>query len=92
MCHLTPEKAVVPYNICFGLYHFFGTKSISVFDQWIFTSDLENNIWVASKGGLFKFDPAGKELLFCLRNDFPKKVAPYTQVLLHKTKVLDNIC
>ncbi|VDK25683.1 unnamed protein product, partial [Anisakis simplex] len=43
--------------------------------------DSERNVWVASKGGLFKFDSTGKNLLFERRNPFPKKISPYCQVL-----------
>ena len=66
MCHLTPEKAVVPYNVCF---------------------DNSNNLWVSSKGGLFKFDSTGSRVLFHLKNDFPKKMAPYPQIIVHQEKV-----
>ncbi|KAL7073351.1 hypothetical protein ACQ4LE_007198 [Meloidogyne hapla] len=67
MCHLTPEKAVIPYNVCF---------------------DDSNNLWVASKGGLFKFDSSTKKLLFSMKNDFPKKIAAYPQILVYKTKLI----
>lgn len=49
--------------------------------------DLHKNIWVASKGGLFKFDKNGEKILFKLKNDFPKKIAPYCQVFNFKDKV-----
>lgn len=49
--------------------------------------DLHENIWVATKGGLFKFDKNGKEILFERKNTFPKKIAPYCQVICFKDKV-----
>lgn len=71
MCHLTPHKAVIPYNVCF---------------------DSDDNIWVASKGGLFKFDRSGGKLLFERKNAFPKKMAPYSQVLVYKTQIIYVTC
>ncbi|VDK27952.1 unnamed protein product, partial [Anisakis simplex] len=50
--------------------------------------DSERNVWVASKGGLFKFDSTGKNLLFERRNPFPKKISPYCQVLYCDGKIL----
>lgn len=44
-------------------------------------------IWVASKGGLFKLNSDGKEVLFQYKNEFPKKMAPYCQVKHHNDKV-----
>lgn len=44
-------------------------------------------IWVASKGGLFKLDSEGKEVLFEKKNIFPKKMAAYCQVVCHNEKV-----
>nr|CAD2145644.1 unnamed protein product [Meloidogyne enterolobii] len=67
MLHLSPEKAEIPYNLCF---------------------DDSNNLWVASKGGLFKFDISTKSVLFSMKNDFPKKVAAYPQILMYKNKLI----
>uniref|UniRef100_A0A9J2PB77 Uncharacterized protein n=1 Tax=Ascaris lumbricoides TaxID=6252 RepID=A0A9J2PB77_ASCLU len=50
--------------------------------------DRDNNVWVASKGGLFKFDTDGKNVLFERRNPFPKKISPYCQVLHYDGKVI----
>uniref|UniRef100_A0A915BP44 Uncharacterized protein n=1 Tax=Parascaris univalens TaxID=6257 RepID=A0A915BP44_PARUN len=50
--------------------------------------DGDNNVWVASKGGLFKFDTDGKNVLFERRNPFPKKISPYCQVLHYDRKVI----
>ena len=44
-------------------------------------------IWVASKGGLFKLDSEGKQVLFEKKNNFPKKMAAYCQVVCHNEKV-----
>lgn len=55
--------------------------------------DVHENIWVASKGGLFKFDKNGKQVLFERKNCFPKKIAPYCQVFYFENKVLiKNYC
>ncbi|KAK0410422.1 hypothetical protein QR680_005123 [Steinernema hermaphroditum] len=50
--------------------------------------DCNDHIWVASKGGLFKFDVDEKKLLFERKNPFPKKMAPYCQVLYHDNKII----
>ncbi|KHN74471.1 Uncharacterized protein C45G9.5 [Toxocara canis] len=50
--------------------------------------DRENNVWVAAKGGLFKFDADGKNLLFERKNPFPKKISPYCQVLHYDGKII----
>lgn len=51
-------------------------------------TDCEENIWVASKGGLFKLDRTGQTILFERKNPFPKKMAPYTQVLYTAGRVV----
>uniref|UniRef100_A0A1I8A8S1 SGL domain-containing protein n=1 Tax=Steinernema glaseri TaxID=37863 RepID=A0A1I8A8S1_9BILA len=50
--------------------------------------DSNEHIWVASKGGLFKFDAKEKKVLFERKNPFPKKMAPYCQVLYHDNKIV----
>ncbi|VDN54474.1 unnamed protein product, partial [Dracunculus medinensis] len=50
--------------------------------------DDESNIWVAAKGGLFKFDRDGKKVLFERKNPFPKKISPYCQVLYCRGKII----
>ncbi|KAF7634682.1 hypothetical protein Mgra_00005930 [Meloidogyne graminicola] len=51
--------------------------------------DDSNNLWVACKGGLFKFDDSStKKLVFSMKNDFPKKIAAYPQILLYKSKLI----
>ena len=47
--------------------------------------DAVGSLWVASKGGLFKFD--GTQPAIEKQNPFPKKMAPYCQVLAYKDKV-----
>ena len=49
--------------------------------------DSDNCIWIASKGGLFKLNPAGDKVLVEIKNIFPKKYAPYCQVIVHENKV-----
>uniref|UniRef100_A0A0K0EUW8 Non-specific serine/threonine protein kinase n=1 Tax=Strongyloides venezuelensis TaxID=75913 RepID=A0A0K0EUW8_STRVS len=49
--------------------------------------DDENNMWVASKGGLFKISPDGKEVLWSKENAFPKKMSAYTQVEYYDSKI-----
>uniref|UniRef100_A0A8R1TVR7 Uncharacterized protein n=1 Tax=Onchocerca volvulus TaxID=6282 RepID=A0A8R1TVR7_ONCVO len=49
--------------------------------------DNQQNIWVASKGGLFKMDRCG-ELLFQEKNDFAKKAEPFCQVSFHENKII----
>lgn len=52
--------------------------------------DSNNNFWVSSKGGLFKINANGSEVLFESKNLFPKKIAPYTQVIYYNEKVYLN--
>lgn len=85
MCHLTPQKAIVPYNVCFGKPIAFHNFLLFILHNFI---DSEGHLWVASKGGLFKFDSTGTKLLFDLKNDFPRKMAPYAQVLPFNSKVI----
>ncbi|VBB32378.1 unnamed protein product [Acanthocheilonema viteae] len=49
--------------------------------------DNQQNIWVATKGGLFKMDRFGK-LLFQEKNDFAKKAEPFCQVSLCEEKII----
>lgn len=49
--------------------------------------DAAQNIWVGSKGGLFKLDKTGEKVLFERRNPFPKKIGAYTQVVPFENKV-----
>ncbi|CAG9537612.1 unnamed protein product [Cercopithifilaria johnstoni] len=49
--------------------------------------DNQQNIWVATKGGLFKIDRFGK-LLFQEKNDFAKKAEPFCQVLLYENRII----
>lgn len=49
--------------------------------------DAAQNIWVGSKGGLFKLDKLGEKVLFERRNPFPKKINAYTQVAAFENKV-----
>ncbi|MFH4976628.1 hypothetical protein AB6A40_003337 [Gnathostoma spinigerum] len=50
--------------------------------------DEENSLWVAAKGGLFKFSSCGQQVLFERKNEFPKKISPYCQVLHLKRKII----
>ncbi|VDK81938.1 unnamed protein product [Litomosoides sigmodontis] len=49
--------------------------------------DNQQNIWVATKGGLFKIDRFGK-LLFQEKNDLTKKAEPFCQVSFHENKII----
>lgn len=49
--------------------------------------DSNGHLWVATKGGIFKFGSKGEPPLFERKNAFPKKIAPYCQVLAFKDKV-----
>ncbi|KAI6213551.1 hypothetical protein M3Y94_00163400 [Aphelenchoides besseyi] len=48
--------------------------------------DSSGDLWVATKGGLFKFQ--NKSMAFEMKNAFPKKIAPYCQVVAHKDKII----
>ncbi|KAI6242012.1 hypothetical protein M3Y99_00278100 [Aphelenchoides fujianensis] len=48
--------------------------------------DSQGDLWVASKGGLFKFHD--RAVAFEMKNAFPKKIAPYCQVIHHNDKVI----
>ncbi|KAI6189916.1 hypothetical protein M3Y97_00060100 [Aphelenchoides bicaudatus] len=51
--------------------------------------DSNGHIWVATKGGIFKFSGAkGEPPLFERKNMFPKKIAPYCQVLAVSDKII----
>ncbi|KAL3101312.1 hypothetical protein niasHT_028068 [Heterodera trifolii] len=54
--------------------------------------DSDHCLWVASKGGLFKFvvGSSGNQskLVFHFKNEFPRKMAPYTQVLYFNSKII----
>ncbi|KAI1719478.1 putative 36.0 kDa protein C45G9.5 in chromosome III [Ditylenchus destructor] len=50
--------------------------------------DSNDELWVASKGGLFKMDDDASKVLFESKNEFPKKIAPYTQVIHHNGKII----
>uniref|UniRef100_A0A915PSZ1 Uncharacterized protein n=1 Tax=Setaria digitata TaxID=48799 RepID=A0A915PSZ1_9BILA len=49
--------------------------------------DNQQNIWVATKGGLFKMDRFG-QLLFQEKNDSAKKAEPFCQVTRHENKII----
>ncbi|VIO98014.1 Hypothetical 36.0 kDa protein C45G9.5 in chromosome III, putative [Brugia malayi] len=49
--------------------------------------DNMRNIWVATKGGLFKMDRFG-ELLYQEKNDFTKKAEPFCQVSFCEDKII----
>jgi hypothetical protein len=53
--------------------------------------DSNGHIWIATKGGIFKFKGTeGKDEppLFERKNMFPKKIAPYCQVIAFKDKII----
>ncbi|VDK57806.1 unnamed protein product [Gongylonema pulchrum] len=47
--------------------------------------DSQGHIWVAAKGGLFKFDRSAN-VLFQEKNEFSKKASPFCQVLHYQGK------
>lgn len=49
--------------------------------------DSNGHIWVATKGGIFKFKSKNEPPLFERKNAFPKKIAPFCQVLAFRDKV-----
>lgn len=49
--------------------------------------DSNDNYWISSKGGLFKLSSDGLTVLYENKNMFPKKIAPYTQVIYKEEKV-----
>lgn len=53
--------------------------------------DSDGHIWVATKGGIFKFQKKGEPPLFERKNMFPKKIAPYCQVLAFRDKVAFHV-
>ncbi|CAJ0962838.1 unnamed protein product, partial [Mesorhabditis belari] len=50
--------------------------------------DSNGNIWVAGKGGLFKICGQRNHLLWSQKNDFPKRQAAYSQVIIHKDSIV----
>uniref|UniRef100_A0A915D875 Uncharacterized protein n=1 Tax=Ditylenchus dipsaci TaxID=166011 RepID=A0A915D875_9BILA len=50
--------------------------------------DSTGQLWVSSKGGLFKLDESASNVLFERKNMFPKKIAPYTQVVHYEGKII----
>jgi hypothetical protein len=50
--------------------------------------DAAQNIWVSSKGGLFKMDKTGEKVLHERKNPFPKKISAYCQVVAYDNKIV----
>jgi len=50
--------------------------------------DSNGHIWVATKGGLFKFRSNDEPPIVERKNPFPKKIAPYCQVLNFGDKII----
>ncbi|KAF8357798.1 hypothetical protein PRIPAC_92793 [Pristionchus pacificus] len=50
--------------------------------------DKDGHVWVASKGGLFKFDVKTKRVLHKRKNPFPKTMAAFCQVIYHDDTII----
>ncbi|KAE9414298.1 hypothetical protein Angca_008533, partial [Angiostrongylus cantonensis] len=50
--------------------------------------DSDGNVWVATKGGLFKFDGNRRTTMWERKNLFPKKMAPFPQVAFHNGTIV----
>ncbi|CAJ0564940.1 unnamed protein product, partial [Mesorhabditis spiculigera] len=50
--------------------------------------DGNGDLWVASKGGLFKICGKKRHLLWARKNPFPKKQAAYPQVAIHNDTII----
>lgn len=50
--------------------------------------DKDGHVWVASKGGLFKFDTKTKRVLHKRKNPFPKTMAAFCQVIYHEDTII----
>ncbi|GMT17125.1 hypothetical protein PFISCL1PPCAC_8422 [Pristionchus fissidentatus] len=50
--------------------------------------DKDGHIWVAAKGGLFKFDAKTKRVLHKRKNPFPKTMAAFCQVIYHEDTII----
>uniref|UniRef100_A0AC35TTT6 WD40 repeat domain-containing protein n=1 Tax=Rhabditophanes sp. KR3021 TaxID=114890 RepID=A0AC35TTT6_9BILA len=49
--------------------------------------DEDKCLYVASKGGLFKVEKGGKEIMWSFPNEYPKKMSAYAQVSFHANKI-----
>lgn len=50
--------------------------------------DSEGHVWVATKGGLFKFDGSKRTTIWERKNLFPQKMAPFPQVAFHNGTIV----